>query len=229
MFSIAVCEDDNHIRRLFADVLRGDGYNVYEASDGEVLLDILEETHIDMLITDVMMPRMDGFELVKVLRDAGYELPIIMITAKVTMEDKKIGFSLGVDDYMVKPVDTDEILLRVKALLRRAKIASDKKLQIGSTALDYDSLTINHHNTVMDLPKKEFLLLFKLLSSPNKIFTRAQIMDEIWGYSSESDERTVDVHIKRLREKLAHVDDFEIVTVKGLGYKAVKTNDKKTD
>lgn len=222
MFRIAVSEDDKNIRRLFSDVLKSDGYKVYEANDGEELLELLEETHIDLLITDVMMPRLDGFELVKALRDAGYELPIIMITAKETLEDKKVGFSYGADDYMVKPVDTDEILLRVKALLRRAKIASDKSLQIGSTVLNYDSLTISHQGNHMNLPKKEFLLLFKLLSSQNKIFTRAQIMDEIWGYSSESDERTVDVHIKRLREKLVHIKDIEIVTVKGLGYKAVK-------
>ncbi|OFV70100.1 response regulator transcription factor [Acetobacterium wieringae] len=220
MFRILICEDDNHIRRLFRDVLEKEGYSVFEAIDGVMALDALEKNHIDLLITDVMMPHMDGHALTKTLRDGGLELPILMITARESIDDKKTGFQAGTDDYMVKPVDMDEMLLRVFALLRRAKIANEQRLVVGKTVLDYEALTLSIGDETITLPKKEFLLLFKLLSAPNRIFTRAQIMDEIWGYESESDHRTVDVHIKRLREKLEHNQDFEIITVKGLGYKS---------
>ncbi len=220
MFRILICEDDNHIRRLFRDVLEKEGYSVFEAIDGVMALDALEKNHIDLLITDVMMPHMDGHALTKILRDGGLELPILMITARESIDDKKSGFKAGTDDYMVKPVDMDEMLLRVFALLRRAKIANEQRLVVGKTVLDYEALTLSIGDETITLPKKEFLLLFKLLSAPNRIFTRAQIMDEIWGYESESDHRTVDVHIKRLREKLEHNRDFEIITVKGLGYKS---------
>ncbi|WP_303871531.1 response regulator transcription factor [Acetobacterium wieringae] len=220
MFRILICEDDNHIRRLFRDVLEKEGYSVFEAIDGVMALEQLEKNHIDLLITDVMMPHMDGHALTKTLRDGGLELPILMITARESIDDKKSGFKAGTDDYMVKPVDMDEMLLRVFALLRRAKIANEQRLVVGKTVLDYEALTLNIGDETITLPKKEFLLLFKLLSAPNRIFTRAQIMDEIWGYESESDHRTVDVHIKRLREKLEHNRDFEIITVKGLGYKS---------
>ncbi|MEA4807556.1 response regulator transcription factor [Acetobacterium wieringae] len=220
MFRILICEDDNHIRRLFRDVLEKEGYSVFEAIDGVMALDTLEKNHIDLLITDVMMPHMDGHALTKTLRDGGLELPILMITARESIDDKKSGFKAGTDDYMVKPVDMDEMLLRVFALLRRAKIANEQRLVVGKTVLDYEALTLSIGDETITLPKKEFLLLFKLLSAPNRIFTRAQIMDEIWGYESESDHRTVDVHIKRLREKLEHNQDFEIITVKGLGYKS---------
>lgn len=202
MFRILICEDDNHIRRLFRDVLEKEGYSVFEAIDGVMALDALEKNHIDLLITDVMMPHMDGHALTKTLRDGGLELPILMITARESIDDKKSGFKAGTDDYMVKPVDMDEMLLRVFALLRRAKIANEQRLVVGKTVLDYEALTLSIGDETITLPKKEFLLLFKLLSAPNRIFTRAQIMDEIWGYESESDHRTVDVHIKRLREKL---------------------------
>ncbi|URN84667.1 response regulator transcription factor [Acetobacterium wieringae] len=220
MFRILICEDDNHIRRLFRDVLEKEGYSVFEAIDGVMALDALEKNHIDLLITDVMMPHMDGHALTKTLRDGGLELPILMITARESIDDKKSGFKAGTDDYMVKPVDMDEMLLRVFALLRRAKIANEQRLVVGKTVLDYEALTLSIGDETITLPKKEFLLLFKLLSAPNRIFTRAQIMDEIWGYESESDHRTVDVHIKRLWEKLEHNQDFEIITVKGLGYKS---------
>ena len=219
MFSILICEDDNHIRRLFRDTLEKEGYSIFEANDGVMALEALEKNHIDLLITDVMMPHMDGRVLTKTLRDGGLELPILMITARESIDDKKTGFKAGTDDYMVKPVDIDEMLLRVFALLRRAKIANEQRLVVGKTILDYEALTLSIGDETTTLPKKEFLLLFKLLSAPNRIFTRAQIMDEIWGYESESDHRTVDVHIKRLREKLENNRDFEIITVKGLGYK----------
>lgn len=220
MFSILICEDDNHIRRLFRDTLEKEGYSVFEAIDGIVALEELEKNHIDLLITDVMMPHMDGHALTQTLRESGFELPILMITARESIDDKKNGFKAGTDDYMVKPVDMDEMLLRIFALLRRSKIANEQRLAVGKTILDYEALSLNVGDETITLPKKEFLLLFKLLSAPNRIFTRAQIMDEIWGYESESDHRTVDVHIKRLREKLENNRDFEIITVKGLGYKA---------
>ena len=221
MLNILICEDDKHIRRLFRDTLEKEGYTIFEAADGSKALDILEKHHIDLLITDVMMPHMDGNALTRTLREGGFELPILMITARESMDDKRTGFNAGTDDYMVKPVDMDEMLLRVFALLRRAKIANEQRLAIGKTVLDYEALTLDNGNETMSFPKKEFQVLFKLLASTNRIFTRAQIMDDIWGYESESDHRTVDVHIKRLREKIGESPDFEIVTVKGLGYKAI--------
>ncbi|HEY5537460.1 MAG TPA: response regulator transcription factor [Acetobacterium sp.] len=221
MWNVLICEDDKHIRRLFRDTLEKEGYTVFEAPDGSKALEILEKHQIDLLITDVMMPHMDGNDLTRALREGGFELPILMITARESLDDKRTGFNAGTDDYMVKPVDMDEMLLRVFALLRRAKIASEQRLVIGRTILDYEALTLDNGNEIMNFPKKEFQVLFKLLASPNRIFTRAQIMDEIWGYESESDHRTVDVHIKRLREKIGENPDFEIVTVKGLGYKAI--------
>lgn len=224
MFNILVCEDDDNIRKLMNQYLKKAGYNVFEAQDGEDALSVLDSSHIDMMITDIMMPKLDGFSLSKDLRNSGFDMPILMITAKETIEDKKTGFSVGADDYMVKPIDMDEMQMRVAALLRRAKIASDKMLILGNTKFDFDSLTVSNDNEVYELPKKEFHLLFKLVSQIGKIFTRHQIMDEIWGYDADSDERTVDVHIKRLREKFINNHDFELVTVRGLGYKAVKKN-----
>jgi len=220
MLSILICEDDNHIRRLFRDTLEKEGYSIFEAADGMMALEVLKKHHIDLLITDVMMPHLDGHGLTQALRDGGFELPILMITARESIDDKKNGFKAGTDDYMVKPVDMDEMLLRVFALLRRSKIVNEQRLAVGKTVMDYGALTLYIGDETITLPKKEFLLLFKLLSSPNRIFTRAQIMDEIWGYESESDHRTVDVHINRLREKTESNTDFKIVTVKGLGYKA---------
>ena len=222
MFHIMIAEDDVHIRRLMAAYLTKDGYLVLEAGDGKEALDLMDSSHVDLLITDIMMPGMDGFSLASSLREAGYELPILMITAKETYGDKKEGFSSGADDYMVKPVDMDEMLLRVAALLRRAKIAADRELTVGGAVLSYDGLTVTSEGEVIALPKKEFYLLYKLLSQPKRIFTRRQLMDEIWGMDAESDERTVDVHVKRLREKLGHIGDFEIITVRGLGYKVEK-------
>jgi DNA-binding response OmpR family regulator len=218
MSVILVVEDDANIRKLLTTYLKRDNHRVLEAADGEAALDALEREHIDLLIADIMMPKMDGYELTRELRDAHYDFPILMVTARERIEDKREGFLAGTDDYMVKPLDFDELLLRVNALLRRAKINSERKITIGNITLDYDTLTVG--NTT--LPQKEFQLLFKLLSYPSKIFTRRDLMDEIWGYDTDSEERTVDVHIKRLREKFGDVQEFSIVTVKGLGYKAVK-------
>jgi two-component system OmpR family response regulator len=222
MFNILVCEDDRNIRRLICEYLKKENYNVFESENGEEALNVLDASHIDLLITDIMMPIIDGYALSKELREAGYELPILVITAKDTIDDKKKGFNIGIDDYMVKPVDMDELVLRVFALLRRAKIASEKEMVVGTTIFNYDNYTVTVNNINIELPKMEFQLIFKLLSQPNRIFTRHQLMDEIWGYNAESDMRTVDVHIKRLRERFEGNKDFEIVTVKGLGYKAVK-------
>ncbi|NLY37236.1 MAG: response regulator transcription factor [Tissierellia bacterium] len=222
MFDILVCEDDRNIRRLMCGYLNRAGYNVFESEDGQGALNILDRTHIDLLITDIMMPIKDGLSLSKDLREAGIEIPILIVTAKETIDDKKRGFFVGADDYMVKPIDMDEMIVRVAALLRRAKIASDRKIIIGSTTLDYNNLMVKTSKEERQLPNKEFLLLFKLLSQPNRIFTRNQIMDDIWGYETDTEERTVDVHIKRLREKFYDNTDFQILTVRGLGYKAVK-------
>ena len=222
MFSIMIAEDDLNTRRLTADVLEENGYNVVTAKDGVEALELLDEKHVDLIIADIMMPRMDGYELTRQLRLAGNNIPIIMVTAKEAISDKKKGFIEGTDDYMVKPVDEEELLLRIAALLRRSQIANERRITVGSTVLDYDTLTVTEGQTKNELPLKEFMLIYKLLSYPGKIFTRRQLIDEIWDLSSESDERTVDVHVNRLRERFKNNTDFEIVTVRGLGYKGVK-------
>ena len=221
MFNIMIVEDDTNQRKLMATVLEQYGYNVIQACDGIDALGQLDKKHIDLIILDIMMPRMDGFEFTETIRQSGSNIPILMVTAKTSPVDKRKGFIIGTDDYMTKPVDEEEMVLRVGALLRRAKIASEKKLTVGSTVLYYDSFTVACGNSTNEHPQKEFLLLFKLLSYPGKIFTRRQLMDEIWDMDSESDERTVDVHVSRLRDKYRNCPDFEIVTVRGLGYKAV--------
>lgn len=220
MFNILVVEDDVTLRQIMCAVLNKNGYRATGAGDGNEALDVIDREQVDLIISDIMMPGMDGYQLTQELRDAGYEMPILMVTAKDRFEDKQQGFLLGTDDYMVKPIDMNEMVLRVGALLRRAKIATEHQLTFGSTVLDYDSLTVSNGSDTIQLPKKEFYLLFKLLSYPNKIFTRAQLMDEIWGIDSETDERTVDVHINRLRDRFRDWKDFEIVTVRGLGYRA---------
>lgn len=221
MFNIMVVEDDINQRKLMSAVLEQYGYIVTQASDGLDALDMLDKKHIDLIILDIMMPRMDGFELTEALRQSGCNIPILMVSAKQSPVDKRKGFIIGTDDYMTKPVDEEEMVLRVGALLRRSRIASERKLTVGSTTLLYDSLTTESPEGTHELPQKEFLLIFKLLSYPNKIFTRRQLMDEIWDMDSESDERTVDVHISRLRDRYRNNPDFEIITVRGLGYKAV--------
>lgn len=222
MLNILVVDDNESIRKLTTTYLNRDGYYVITASDGLEALKVLEQEHIDLMIADIMMPNMDGYTLTKELRSYKPDLPILMITAKESYEDKKKGFMAGSDDYMVKPIDFDEMLLRVAALLRRAKISNEHKIVVGDITLNYENLTITSSKVDMQLPKKEFYLLFKLLSYPQKIFTRQDLMDEIWGMDNETDERTVDVHIRRLREKLQHIEEFEIVTVRGLGYKVEK-------
>ena len=219
--NILVIEDNKNMRKLICATLKQNGYSTFEAEDGEVGLDVLDTTHIDLIICDIMMPNMDGYEFTETLRDGHCEIPIIIVTAKEQLEDKKKGFSIGADDYMVKPIDFEELILRIGAILRRSKIVNDHKITIGNTVLDYNSLSVTSNGECNTLPKKEFYLLFKLVSSPDTIFTRRQLLDEIWGMESMADERTVDVHIKRIRERYRDSNDFEIVTVRGLGYKAV--------
>lgn len=221
MFNIMIVEDDVNQRKLMATVLEQYGYEVLLASDGVEALDVMDKKHVDLIILDIMMPRMDGFELTETLRQSGCNIPILMVSAKQSPLDKRKGFIIGTDDYMTKPVDEEEMVLRVGALLRRSKIVNDRKLTVGNTTLFYDALSVSVDGHNQELPQKEFLLLFKLLSYPNKIFTRRQLMDEIWDMDSESDERTVDVHVSRLRDRYRNNPDFEIVTVRGLGYKAV--------
>ena len=222
MFNILVVEDDKNLRKLMTAVLKQNGYDVLNAEDGVTALDIINISHVDLVISDIMMPNMDGYTLTDELRQLNNNLPILMVTAKETFEDKKMGFFVGTDDYMVKPIDMDEMILRVAALLRRSRIVNEHRLIIGDVELDYDALTVSRNGNSILLPKKEFFLLFKLLSYPKQIFTRQQLMDEIWGMDAETDERTVDVHIKRLREKFADFPEFDIITVRGLGYKAEK-------
>lgn len=221
MFKILVVEDNKNLRKLMVTYLKKNNYEPIEAEDGEQALDILDKNHVDLIITDIMMPNLDGFELTKELREANYMLPILFVTAKESIDDKKKGFLIGADDYMVKPVDMDEMVLRVGVLLRRANIVNQRKLIINDVVLSYDELVLKKGNQVFELPQKEFLLLYKLLSFPNKIFTRQDLMDEIWGLETESDLRTVDVHIKRLRQKFERFSEFEIVTIRGVGYKGV--------
>lgn len=219
MVNILVVEDDKNLQKLMTAVLKQNGYDVLIAKDGVQALSVIDKSHVDLIISDIMMPNMDGYRLTDELRKSNYNLPILMVTAKDTLDDKKKGFLVGTDDYMVKPIDMDEMILRVAALLRRSRIINEHRLTIGEVELDYDTLTVSKKGSPIVLPKKEFYLLFKLLSYPKHIFTRQQLMDEIWGMESEADERTVDVHIKRLREKFTNFDEFEIVTVRGLGYK----------
>ena len=222
MFSILVVEDDRSLSTLFCTVLAKHGYSYYVANDGLEAWDIIEKQYIDMVISDIMMPNMDGYEFVKSLRDNGYNMPVLMITAKDTFEDMKNGFRVGTDDYMIKPVNVNEMILRVNALLRRAQIVNERKLIFGDMVLTYDDLTVFINGEYMLLPQKEFYILYKLLSNPNKAFTKQQLMDEIWGMDTESDPHTLDVHISRLRERFKDNTQFEIKTIRGLGYKAVK-------
>ncbi len=223
MFNILVVDDHVHIRRLYEVTLEQNGYKPYTASNGREALSLLETTHIDLIVLDVMMPEMDGYTFLRTLRESGSEIPVLVITARDGAEDVRKAFTLGTDDFMVKPVDEIEMLLRIRALMRRAKISEEKKLNVGETVLEYDSLSVTSAGETFILPKKEFQILFKLLSFPGKTFTRANIMDEFWSMDSDSEIRTVDVHINRLRERFRDNSDFEIVTVRGLGYKAVIT------
>ena len=222
MFHILVVDDDKNTRMYFEAVLKNNNYTVTVAKNGEDALDAMDKEHIDLVVLDIMMPKMDGYEFTKTLRECDNNLPILMVSAKQLPIDKNKGFAVGTDDYMTKPVNQDEFLYRIKALLRRAKIANERKIVVGDVILDYDSLTVTKGNEVQELPQKEFMLLYKLLSYPGKIFTRIQLMDEIWGAESETGWETVTVHVGRLRKRFEGWSEFEIESVRGLGYKAVK-------
>ena len=222
MFQILVAEDDKNTRRLMEAVLKEHGYHPILACDGLEALKLLDTHHVDLVILDIMMPGMDGYEFTRQLRATGYTLPILMVTAKLLPEDKRKGFIVGTDDYMTKPVDEEEMILRIRALLRRAQIVNERRITIADVCLDYDSLTVSRGDESQTLPRKEFYLLYKLLSYPGKIFTRIQLMDEIWGMESQSDDNTINVHINRLRKRFEDYPEFTIETIRGLGYKAVK-------
>ena len=222
MLKILIAEDDRELRQLFEHVLVKNGYSVRGVSDGQEALDAMDEEYFNLIISDIMMPVMDGYTLVRSLREAGDTTPVLMITAKDAFDDMRMGFLSGTDDYMIKPVNVNEMVLRVSALLRRAQMISERRQVIGGTTMECDSLTVTNENGSMVLPQKEFMLLYKMASFPGKIFTRQQLMDDIWGYDSESDTHTVDVHIGRLREKFRDSKDFKIVTLRGVGYKVVR-------
>lgn len=222
MFRILVVDDDKNTRLLFKTILEKANYTVLTSKDGNEALEIMDGEHVDLVIVDIMMPKMDGYEFTRTLREVNDTLPILMVSAKHLPKDKHIGFDAGIDDYMTKPVEKEEFLYRIKALLRRAKIASERKIVIGDVVVDYDAMTVKRNEEVMELPQKEFLLLYKLLSYPDKIFTRIQIMDEIWGVDSEAGWETVTVHIARLRKRFEGWGEFSIESIRGVGYKAVK-------
>ena len=222
MTEILVVDDDQNTRKYIKTLLEGNGYHVIDAENGEAALDAIEKNHVDLVVIDVMMPKMDGYTFTETVRSTDEALPILMVSAKQMPADRHRGFIAGTDDYITKPIDADEMVLRIRALLRRAKIASERKITVGQVVLDYDSFTVSRPGEVQELPQKEFLLLFKLLSYPGKIFTRIQLMDQIWGADSEAGWETVTVHIARLRKRFEGWPEFEILSVRGLGYKAVK-------
>ena len=222
MLKILIAEDDRELRQLFSHVLTRQGYTVTGVSNGQQALDAMDADYFDMVISDIMMPVMDGYELVRQLREVGNMTPVLMITAKDAFDDMRLGFQSGVDDYMIKPINVNEMVLRVGALLRRAQMIHERRQTIGETVLECDSLTVTTGGESAILPQKEFMLLYKMAAFPGKIFTRQQLMDEIWGYDTESDTHTVDVHIGRLRDRFRDSKDFKIVTIRGVGYKVVK-------
>lgn len=221
MFKILVVEDDKNLKKLMVTYLKRNGYITYEATNGVEALEIMDKNYIDLIVSDIMMKQMDGYELTKILREANYKMPILLVTAKSTISDKKEGFSLGADDYMVKPIDIEEMLLRVKVLLKRVNATNETKLILGDLILDYKQKRLIYKKNIYQLPQKEFLLLYKLLSTPDTIFTRQELIEEIWGMESNSEYRTIDVHIKRIREKFRNIVEFKIVTIRGIGYKAI--------
>ena len=223
MLKILIVEDDKELRHLFAHVLIKNGYTVKEVGDGKEALKATDSEYFDLIISDIMMPVIDGYEFVRLLREAGNTTPVLMITAKDAFDDMRKGFISGTDDYMVKPINVNEMVLRVGALLRRAQMINERKQTIGGTVLECDTFTVTSEDGIMTLPRKEFMLLYKMASFPGRIFTRQQLMDDVWGYDTDSDTHTVDVHIGRLRDRFKDNKDFKIVTMRGVGYKVVKS------
>lgn len=227
MFKILIAEDDKELRMMYQRVLVKNGYAVRGVGNGKEALEVIDQEYIDLIISDIMMPVMDGYEFVRTLRESGNKTPVLMITAKGAFDDMRQGFLSGTDDYMVKAVNVNEMVLRVGALLRRAQMINERRQVIGDTEMEYDSMTVITPEGRTVLPQKEFMILYKLASYPGRIFTKQQIMDDIWGYDTETDPHTVDVHIGRLRERFRDNPDFQIVTMRGLGYKVVKTHETK--
>lgn len=223
MFNLLIVDDSTNVRNILNETLTGAGYSCFMAENGEEALDILDRQHIDLAVVDIMMPGMDGYEFTKILREGRCYIPVLMLTAKFSHEDKKKGFEAGTDDFLSKPFDREELLWRIEALLRRSKIAAEKKITIGSTVLDYNTKSVTVGGKTINLAPKEFLLAFKLLSYPGQLFTKQQIMDEVWSFDTESDEHTVEVHINRLRSKFRDNKDFYIKTIRGFGYMGVLT------
>ena len=222
MLKILIVEDDHELRQLFSHVLQKHGYAVQGADNGLEALQVLENDYFDLIISDIMMPQMDGYEFVRKLRNRGNQTPVLMITARDTFEDMRLGFQCGTDDFLVKPVNVNEMVLRVDALLRRSQMIHDRRQVVGTTTLEVDSLSVTVGTQTQTLPQKEFMLLYKMISYPGKIFTRHQLMDDIWGYDNESDTHTLDVHIGRLRDRFRDNPDFKILTIRGVGYKVVR-------
>ena len=222
MFKILIVDDDKYTRFLLSELLESEHYTVFTAASGEEAQSIMLHEKFDLVIVDIMMPKMDGYEFTEDLRSFDKLIPVLMISAKQLPEDRKKGFLSGIDDFMTKPLDNEEVLLHVKALLRRAKIESERRIVIGDVVLNYDSFTVSKNGEVWELPQKEFQVLYKLLSFPGRTFTKIKLMEDIWGIENESGEETVTVHIARLRKRFEGFEEFEIKTIKGLGYKAVK-------
>ena len=222
MFNVMVVEDDKNIRKLIEIKLTALGYSVITAENGAVALNKLNENHIDIMLVDAMMPVMDGFSLVKTVRGDGNNIPIIMVTARGSLADKSQGFDLGVDDYIVKPIEFDELSLRIKAVLRRAKIVSDRKITVGNTVLDYDTLTISKGEEKVVLTKTEFGIIYKLLSYPERTFSKSMLFEEFWSWDSETEEDIVKVYINRIRNKITAFSDIDVETVRGIGYRGVR-------
>ncbi|MCI8777455.1 MAG: response regulator transcription factor [Oscillospiraceae bacterium] len=219
MATILIAEDDRNMR-LLASARLSDLYNVICVCDGSEALEVVHNGGIDMVIADIMMPRMDGYGLLETIRSEGYTMPFLLLTAKESFDDKQRGFSLGTDDYMTKPFSSDELIWRVKALLRRANITQNKKIELGKVTVDSEKYAVYSDSEYIEFPKKEFDILFKLLSYSDMIFSKQQLLDSIWGVNAESGEETIKTHISRIRNKLKNIKEFSIITIKGLGYKA---------
>lgn len=218
MGRILVAEDDRSANKLISAVLRKDGHEVLSAADGQEALDILESERADLIVSDVMMPRVDGIELVRRLREAKWDIPILMLTARQDQKTLHDSFLTGADDYLTKPADMKELVLRVRALLRRSGATATGRVTAGTIVLDSTRNTVERPGETAELPPKEFQLLMKLLSNPGRAFTRMQLLDEVWGWDTDSSEATVNVHINRLRSRFEKWDDFSIITVRGIGY-----------
>lgn len=222
MFNVLVVEDDRNIRNLIEIKLRSLGYNVVTAENGKDALEKLSSNHLDIMLVDAMMPIMDGYTFVKTVREDGDNIPAIMVTAKGSMADKSQGFDVGVDDYMVKPIEFDELSLRIKAVLRRAKIVSDRKITVGETVLDYDTLTVSNGVEKVVLTKTEFGIIYKLLSYPERSFSKSILFEEFWAWDSETEEDIVKVYINRIRNKIAPFKEIDVETIRGIGYRGVR-------